>query len=166
VPAADLCVVRSRDRFGGLVVGVGVPLADVYLEFLGGRCRPNTVLAAAYDLKVFFSVVGKPPDRVRPGDVLAFITAQRTGRAGGHETLQPVDPCGEAAGVSSATVRRRLSVVSGFFAFLQARGDVAANPVPRGCRPAGSGLALARGSRWCAPPGGCRGSCPRPRWTR
>jgi integrase/recombinase XerD len=70
--AAELCVVRSRDRFGGLVVGVGVPLADVYLEFLGGRCRPNTVLAAAYDLKVFFTVVAKPPDQVRPADVLAF----------------------------------------------------------------------------------------------
>jgi hypothetical protein len=24
-----------------------------------GRCRPNTVLAAAYDLKIFFAVVGK-----------------------------------------------------------------------------------------------------------
>ncbi len=82
--AAGLCVVRSRDRFGGLVVRVGVPLADVYLEFLGGRCRPNTVLAAAYDLKVFFMVVAKPPGQVRPADVLAFITAQRTGRPGGH----------------------------------------------------------------------------------
>jgi integrase len=107
-----------------------VPLADVYLEFLGGRCRPNTVLAAAYDLKVFFSVVGKPPGQVRPGDVLAFITAQRTGGAAGHGVLQTVDP--EDAGVSAATVRRRLSIVSGFFAFLQARGDVDANPVPRG----------------------------------
>jgi integrase len=38
----------------------------------------------------------------------------------------------EPGGVSAATVRRRLSIVSGFFAFLQARGDVAANPVPRG----------------------------------
>ena len=130
--AADLCVVRSCDRFGGLVVRVGVPLADVYLEFLGGRCRPNTVLAAAYDLKVFFTLVGKPPDQVRPADVLAFITAQRTGLAGEHGALQPVDPGGEPAGVSGATVRRRLSIVSGFFAFLQARGDVAANPVPRG----------------------------------
>ena len=46
--------------------------------------------------------------------------------------LQPVDGASEAAGVSSATVRRRLSVVSGFFAFLQARGDVDADPVPRG----------------------------------
>src|SRR5262252_10615391 len=100
VRAGDLCVARSRDRFGGLVVGVGVPLADVYLEFLGGRCRPNTVLAAAYDLKVFFTVVGKPPPEVTAGDVLAFITAQRTGRAGGHVVLQPAAPGGEAAGVS------------------------------------------------------------------
>src|ERR1039458_3711696 len=130
--AAGVGVVRSRDRWGGLVVGVGVPLADVYLEFLGGRCRPNTVLAAAYDLKVFFTVVGKPPDQVRPADVLAFITAQRTGQAEGQAVLRPVDPGGEPAGVSSSTVRRRLSIVSGFFAFLQARGDVAANPVPRG----------------------------------
>ena len=68
---------------------VGVPLADVYLEFLGGRCRPNTVRAAAYDLKVFFAVVAKPPDQVRPADVLAFITAQRTGRPGERGALQP-----------------------------------------------------------------------------
>jgi len=39
---------------------------------------------------------------------------------------------GEPAGVSTSTVARRLSIISGFFAFLQARGDVAANPVPRG----------------------------------
>jgi integrase/recombinase XerD len=120
------------DRSGGLAAGVGVPLADEYLEFLGGRCRPNTVLAATYDLRVFFTVVAKPPDQVRPADVLAFITAQRTGRAGEHGVLQPLDPGHEPGGVSAATVRRRLSIVSGFFAFLQARGDVAANPVPRG----------------------------------
>ena len=129
--AADVCVVSSRDGRGGLVVRVGIPLADVYLEFLGGRCRPNTVLAAAYDLKVFFTVVARPPDQVRPADVLAFITAQRTGR-GGDRALQPVGLADEPGGVSAATVRRRLSIVSGFFAFLQARGDVAANPVPRG----------------------------------
>jgi integrase/recombinase XerD len=113
-------------------VRVGVPLADVYLEFLAGRCRPNTVLAAGYDLKVFFSVVSKPPEEVRPADVLAFITAQRIGKPGVRGALQPVDSDGEPAGVSAATVRRRLSIVSGFFAFLQARGDVPANPVPRG----------------------------------
>jgi integrase/recombinase XerD len=122
----------SGDRSGELVVRAGVPLADVYLEFLGGRCRPNTVLAAASDLKVFFTVVPKPPEQVRAADVLAFITAQRTGRGGGRGVLQAVDLGSEPGGVSAATVRRRLSIVSGFFAFLQARGDVAANPVPRG----------------------------------
>jgi hypothetical protein len=115
-----------------LVARVGVPLADVYLEFLGGRCRPNTVRAAAYDLKVFFSVAGKAPEQVRPADVLAFITAQRTGQGGERGVLQPVRAGTGPGGVSAATVRRRLSIVSGFFAFLQARGDVAANPVPRG----------------------------------
>ncbi len=150
--AADVCVVSSRDGRGGLVVRVGIPLADVYLEFLGGRCRPNTVLAAAYDLKVFFMVVARPPDQVRPADVLAFITAQRTGR-GGDRALQPVGLADEPGGVSAATVRRRLSIVSGFFAFLQARGDVAANPVPRGLptrrersRP-GQGVPLVRAAR-------------------
>jgi integrase/recombinase XerD len=132
VHAADLRVAGSSDRSGGLAVRVGSPLADVYLEFLAGRCRPNTVLAAGYDLKVFFSVVGKPPEEVRPADVLAFVTAQRTGKPGVHGGLQAVDRDGEPVGVSAATVRRRLSIVSGFFAFLQARGDVPANPVPRG----------------------------------
>jgi len=141
------------DRSGTLVARAGVPLADVYLEFLGGRCRPNTVRAAAYDLKVFFAAVGKPPDQVRPADVLAFITAQRTGQPGGGGVLQPVKAGGEPGGVSAATVRRRLSIVSGFFAFLQARGDVAANPVPRGLptrrvrsRP-GQGVPLVRAVR-------------------
>ena len=93
--AADVYVVSSRDNRGGLVVRVGIPLADVYLEFLDGRCRPNTVLAAAYDLKVFFTVVARPPDQVRLADVLAFITAQRTGpvwtavQVGGVAVVKP-----------------------------------------------------------------------------
>ena len=41
----------------------------------------NTVLAVAYDLKVFFAAVGKPPRRVRPADVLGFMTAQRAGES-------------------------------------------------------------------------------------
>jgi site-specific recombinase XerD len=106
-------------------------LVDDYLGFLEGRCRPNTVLAAAYDLRVFFAVVDKTPAAVGPADVLGFITAQRTGR-NSVEAVQLVPGGGEPAGVASSTVARRLSTVSGFFAYLQARGDVAANPVPRG----------------------------------
>lgn len=58
---------RSRNAAREPVVRLGMRLLDEYLEFLGGRCRPNTVLAVAYDLKVFFRVVGKPLRRVRSG---------------------------------------------------------------------------------------------------
>jgi integrase/recombinase XerD len=66
MPVTAVRLARSRNGAGELVVRLGVPLLDEYLEFLAGRCRPNTVLAVAYDLKVFFTVVGKPPRRVRP----------------------------------------------------------------------------------------------------
>jgi len=45
---------------------LGLPLVDDYLEFLTGRCRPNTVLAAAYDLKVFFGAVARRRRRSVP----------------------------------------------------------------------------------------------------
>jgi hypothetical protein len=83
-------------------------LLDEYLRFLAGRCRPNTVLAAAYDLKVFFTIVGKAAEDVRPADVLAFVTAQRTGHPSIGAVVQPVGDDDEA-GVSLRTVRRRLS---------------------------------------------------------
>src|SRR6201987_5698274 len=127
VPVTAVRLTRSRNADGGLVVRLGVRLLDEYLEFLAGRCRPNTVLAVAYDLKVFFTVVAKPPRQVRPVDVLAFMTAQR---AGGGGRLQVAGAGGD--GVSARTLRRRLSSVSGLCGFLHARGDVVVNPVPRG----------------------------------
>jgi integrase/recombinase XerD len=149
---SDPCLIRSRGPSGEAVVRLGMPLVDDYLEFLAGRCRPNTVLAAAYDLRVFFGVVGKPPADVEPADVLGFITAQRTGR-GDDRVLQPVLRAEEGGGLATSTVARRLSIVSGFFAYLQARGDVSANPVPRGLptrrersRP-GQGVPLTRRTR-------------------
>jgi integrase/recombinase XerD len=84
--------------------------------------------------------------------VLGFITAQRTGRREGHR-LQPVDPGDDPGGVATSTVARRLSSISGFFAYLQARGDIDTNPVPRGLptrrersRP-GQGVPLTRRTR-------------------
>jgi integrase/recombinase XerD len=88
---SDPCLIRSRGPSGEPVLRLGMPLVDDYLEFLEGRCRPNTVLAAAYDLRVFFGLVTKPPDEVTPGDVLGFITAQRTGRSS--------EACSAAAGL-------------------------------------------------------------------
>jgi len=126
MPVTAVRLSRSRNAADDLVVWLGVGLLDEYLEFLAGRCRPNMVLAVAYDLKVFFTVVGKPPRRVRPVDVLAFMTAQRTG---GDGRLQIAEAGG---GVSARTLRRRLSSVSGLYGFLLARGDVTVNPVPRG----------------------------------
>jgi integrase/recombinase XerD len=146
------CLIRSRGPCGEPVLRVGMPLVDEYLEFLEGRCRPNTVLAAAYDLRVFFGVVAKPAEEVRSADVLAFITAQRTGRTR-TEPLQRVREDDSAVGVSTSTVARRLSIISGFFGYLQARGDIIANPVPRGLptrrersRP-GQGVPLTRRTR-------------------
>lgn len=37
--SADLRVTRSSGRCGELAIRIGVPLADMYLEFLGGRCQ-------------------------------------------------------------------------------------------------------------------------------
>ena len=59
MPVTVVRLTRSRNAAGELVVRLGVRLLDEYLEFLAGRCRPNTVLAVAYDLKVFFTVVGE-----------------------------------------------------------------------------------------------------------
>jgi integrase/recombinase XerD len=123
----DLPLISSVDGGGRPLVGLGVPLLDEYLEFVAGRCRSNTVLATAFDLKVFFGIVGKAPAEVTAADVLGFITAQRTG--GNGRQLRSVDA---DSGVSSRTVRRRLSSVSGLFAYLHARGDIGSNPVPRG----------------------------------
>ena len=123
----------GRARPGSL----GDPRLDAYLEFVAARSRPNTVLATRFDLLVFFAVVDKPVEAVSSRDVLGFITAQRAGvdklpTVGPLLPAAAVDGTGARGGVSLRTVRRRLSTISGLYAFLTARGDVAANPVPRG----------------------------------
>jgi integrase/recombinase XerD len=45
-------------------VTLGHPAVDDYLAFVAARCRPNTLLPTAYDLKVFFTVVAKEPASV------------------------------------------------------------------------------------------------------
>ncbi len=131
----DVCLVRSRGSAGEPVVRFGIKVLDDYLDFVAGRCRPNTVLATAYDLRVFFTVVAMAPQEVTSRDVLAFMTAQRTGRAristARTAPLAAVSS-GNPVGVSNRTLRRRLSSISGLYAYLVARGDVAKNPVPRG----------------------------------
>jgi site-specific recombinase XerD len=104
---------------------LGHPQLDRYLDFVSARARPNTTLAAGYDLKVFFSVIEKDPADVTTADVLEFITIQR----GDRKVVRIAD--GES-GLSARTIQRRLSSLSGLYAFLVACGEVESNPVPRG----------------------------------
>ena len=131
---------------------IGHPLVDEFLEFVVGRARPNTVRAYAHDLSVFFSVVKKDPTEVRPKDVMSFVTAQRRPRPGAENVVRIADG---SAGLSAATIKRRLAAVSSLYGYLITRDDVdvSANPVPRGIATrqsrsrGGRGLPLVRGVR-------------------
>lgn len=111
----------------GVEVRLGHELVDDYLRFVAAHCRPNTVLATGFDLKVFFRFVAKDPIEVDTADVLAFIADQRAPRRGNVVRLADRE-----AGLSARTVRRRLATLSGLFGYLCARGLIAADPVPSG----------------------------------
>lgn len=61
----------------GIEVRLGHALLDDYLRFVAARCRPNSVLAAGYDLKVFFTQVPREPVQVTMTNIFDFIAAQR-----------------------------------------------------------------------------------------
>lgn len=127
----DPCLVQSpRAEGGGTVVSLGHPLLDDYLALVAARARPNTVLATAYDLKVFFSIIDKEPVEVDTADVLTFIKAQREPRHGA-KVVRIED--GEA-GLSARTIKRRLATIAGLYEYLIIRDEtgVTRNPVPRG----------------------------------
>jgi integrase/recombinase XerD len=147
------CLVRSVSRAGEVRYVLGHRLVDRYLEFVAGRSRPNTLRAVAFGLKTFFTVVGKDPVEVTAVDVFEFLAHQR----GDRSVVRLAD---RESGLSARTIARRLSSVSGLYAYLIARGDtpVRASPVPRACPPAGRAARNGRGRcRWC----GCRGRCRR-----
>lgn len=100
---------------------------DRYLEFVAGRSRPNTLRAVAFDLKTFFTVILKDPAVITAADVFEFLADQR----GDRSVIRLAD---RESGLSARMIARRLSLVSGLYAYLVARGDtpVQANPVPRG----------------------------------
>jgi hypothetical protein len=121
------CLERWAGRSGEARYRLGDPLVDRYLEFVAGRARPNTLRAVAFDLKAFFAVVGKDPVEVTAADVFEFLADQR----GDRTVVRLAD---RESGLSARTIARRLSSVSGLYAYLVARGDtpVQVNPVPRG----------------------------------
>jgi integrase/recombinase XerD len=121
------CLVRFVSGSGQVRYRLGDRLVDRYLEFVAGRCRPNTLRAVAFDLKTFFTVVRKDPVAVAAADVFEFLADQR----GDRTVVRLAD---RESGLSARTIARRLSSVSGLYAYLVARGDtpVQVNPVPRG----------------------------------
>src|SRR5215469_17443504 len=121
------CLKRMVSGSGEARYRLGHPLVDRYLEFVAGRARPNTLRAVAFDLKAFFTVVAKDPVAVAPADVFEFLAHQR----GDRSVVRLAD---RESGLSARTIARRLSSVSGLYAYLIARGDtpVQASPVPRG----------------------------------
>jgi integrase/recombinase XerD len=120
------CVVRAGgDRWWR----VGHGQVDEFLAFAHGRARPATVRAYAHDLKTFFSVVAKEPAEVTSRDVLDFVVAQQRPRTGAEKVVRISDG---SAGLAASTIKRRLAALSSFYGYLVTRGDVTANPVPRG----------------------------------
>lgn len=124
------CLLRTPRAGGGELIRLGHPLLDAFLDLVTARARWNTVLASAFDLKVFFSVIDKDPVEVDTADVLAFIKAQREPRRG--PTVVRIED-GES-GLSARTIKRRLATIAGLYEYLIIRGDtvVSRNPVPRG----------------------------------
>jgi integrase/recombinase XerD len=90
-------------------LSLGHPLLDDYLAFVGARARVNTWLATAYDLKVFFTVVGKEPAQVTAPDVFTFLKAQWARPQRNGELLLRGDVGLPAAGTAPA---RRPAVVT------------------------------------------------------
>ncbi|GAA3689993.1 hypothetical protein GCM10022267_90780 [Lentzea roselyniae] len=137
------CLARTPRAGGGEQIRLGHPLLDSYLELVTARARWNTVLASAFDLKVFFSVIDKDPVEVDTADVLAFIKAQREPRRGA--TVVRIED-GES-GLSARTIKRRLATIAGLYEYLIIRGDtvVSRNPVPRGLAMRRPGQRVVRG---------------------
>jgi integrase/recombinase XerD len=121
------CLIRTSTPGGEARYVLGDPLVDSYLAFVAGRSRPNTLRAVAHDLKTFLAVIGKDPVDVVAADIFEFVADQR-----GDRTVVRISD-GES-GLSARTIARRLSSISGLYAYLVARGDtpVRSNPVPRG----------------------------------
>src|SRR5947207_6342780 len=108
------CLVRTVLGSGQVRYSLGERLVDRYLEFVAGRCRPNTLRAVAFGLKAFFTVVRKGPVDVAAAGVFGFLAHQR----GGRGVVRLAD--GES-GLSARTIARRLPSVSGLCAYLVAR---------------------------------------------
>jgi integrase/recombinase XerD len=156
------CLVRSVPVSGQVRYGLGHRLVDRYLEFVAGRSRPDTLRAVAFDLKTFFAVVGKDPVEVTAVDVFDFLADQR----GDRSVVRLAD---RESGLSARTIARRLSSVSGLYAYLIARDDTPVQASPGAAGPvdpaAGRVEAVADGAAGAGAADAAQRSWRRARWT-
>jgi integrase/recombinase XerD len=103
-------------------------LVDEYLEFLHSRCRINTWINYAHDLKVFFNTIDKSVVDVTTADVLRFMQCQT------QPSVLDLSVKGEPKPVCTRTLKRRLCAVSGLYNYLLMGDDppIKRNPVPSG----------------------------------
>jgi len=107
-------------------LSLGLAGVDEYLDFLRCRCRPNTWLNYAHDLKLFFNIIEKPVAEVSTADVLRFMQIQSHPPATKSDDQPP--------GVCARTLKRRLCAVSGLYTYLLMSDEppIKRNPVPSG----------------------------------
>ena len=137
---------------GEHIYRIGHQLIDEFLEFVVGRARPNTVRAYAHDLSVFFTRGGQGPARGEAQGRHGLRHRAAPSQARGRE--RGAHPDG-SAGLSAATIKRRLAAVSSFYGYLITRDDVAVSGQPGAPRHrhrqsrsrGGRGLPLVRGVR-------------------
>jgi integrase/recombinase XerC len=89
-------------------------LLNHFLDVIKLSRTYNTWVNYAYDLKTFFEQIPKSPETINRKDCLAFMRQQQD------------------AGLSSATINRRLAALSSLFKELQLVGVVDQNPVQPG----------------------------------
>src|SRR5262245_66522451 len=100
------CLVRLVSGSGQVRYRLGDRMVDRYLEFVAGRCRPNTLRAVAFDLKVFFAVTGQDPVEVTAADVFEFLAHQR----GDRTVVRLAD---RGSGLAARTIAARRSSGAG-----------------------------------------------------
>ena len=126
---------------------------DRYLEFVAGRGRPNTLRAVAFDLKAFFTVIR---ERTRSRSSQLTCSSSWQHQRGDRSVVRIAD---RESGLSARTIARRLSSVSGLYAYLIARGDTPVRVESGATRvvdpSSGRNKSGPGRCRWC----GCRARC-------
>ena len=94
-PVVCFTFVRQKGQIAD--ISTNAPLVNHFLDLIKMSRTYNTWISYAYDLKVFFEVIPKPPETVTRLDCVAFMKQQ------------------DQAGCSDATINRRLAAVSSLF---------------------------------------------------